>query len=143
MMVTYFIDNVITNSILQSKLAAQTFRGLASNWWRAHQQLVPEMVVSYEQLLEWIRTELVPLADPGAATLSWRQLRFLGDVEDYLKQLDQLTTHFPLPHTTLLVVATEPLGKEAVLAEYKADQMYGNCYEMRLLLVCIPPDLWK
>ena len=126
MMVTYFTDNIITNSILQSKLATQTFRGLASNWWRAHQQLVPEMVVLYEQLLEWIRTELVPLADPGAATLSWRQLRFLGDVEDYLKQLDQLTTHFPLPHATLLVMATEPLGREAVSAAYKADQMYGN-----------------
>ena len=125
-MVTYFTDNVITNSIIQSKLAVQTFRGLASNWWRAHQQLVPEMVVSYEQLLEKIRTELVPLADPGAATLSWRQLRFLGNVDNYLKQLDQLTTHFPLPHSTLLVIATEPLGREAVSAAYKADQIYGN-----------------
>jgi len=88
--------------------------------------LIPELVVSYEQLLEWIRTELVPMADPGAATLSWRQLRFLGEVEDYLKQLDQLTTHFPLPHAMLLVMATEPLGKDAVSAAYKADQMYGN-----------------
>ena len=84
------------------------------------------MVVSYEQLLEWIRTESVPLAYPGAATLSWRQLRFLGDVDDYLKQLDQLTTHFPSSHATLLVMATEPLGREAVSAAYKADQMYGN-----------------
>ena len=66
------------------------------------------------------------LLDPGAATLSWRQLRFFGDVEDYLKQLDQLTTHFPLPHATLLVMATEPLGREAVSAAYKADQIYGN-----------------
>ena len=68
----------------------------------------------------------MPLADLGAATLSWRQLRFLEDVDDYLKQLDQLTTHFLLPHSTLLVMATEPLGKEAVLAVYKADQIYGN-----------------
>ena len=68
----------------------------------------------------------MPLADPGAATLSWRQLRFLGDIDDYLKQLDQLTTYFPLPHATLLVMATEPLGREAVSAAYKADQIYGN-----------------
>ena len=65
------------------------------------------------------------MADPGTAALSWRQLRFLGDVEDYLRQLDQLSTHFPLPHETLLTMAAEPLGSEAVSAIYRADQMYG------------------
>ena len=75
MMSTYFSENVILNSVVQARLATQTFRGQALNWWRAHSQLVPELVVSYEQLLEWIRTELVPLADPATATLSWRQLR--------------------------------------------------------------------
>ena len=70
MMVTYFSDNVITNSVVQARLASQTFRGQALNWWRAHSQMIPELVVSYEQLLEWIRTELVPMADPATATLS-------------------------------------------------------------------------
>ena len=84
-MSTYFYDNAITNTIIQSRLAAQSFVGQALNWWRSHSQLVPELVISYEQLLEWIRTELVPLADPASATLAWRQLRFLGEVEDYLK----------------------------------------------------------
>ena len=125
-MSTYFFDNAITNTIVQSRLAAQSFSGQALNWWRAHSQLVPEMVISYEQLLEWVRTELVPLADPATATLAWRQLRFLGDVDDYLRQLDQLTTHFPIPQATLLTMATEPLGREVVSAVYKADQMYGR-----------------
>ena len=51
-MSTYFFDNAITNAIIQSRLAAQSFFGQALNWWRAHSQLVPELVVSYEQLLE-------------------------------------------------------------------------------------------
>ena len=51
-MSTYFFDNAITNTIVQSRLAAQSFSGQALNWWRAHSQLVPEMVISYEQLLE-------------------------------------------------------------------------------------------
>ena len=79
----------------------------------------------YEQLLEWLRAELVPMADPGTAVLSWRQLRFLGDIEDYLRQLDQLSIYFLLPHETLLAMAAEPLGSEAVSAIYRADQMYG------------------
>ena len=49
----------------------------------------------------------------------------MGDVEDYLRQLDQLSTHFPLPHETLLAMSAEPLGSEAISAIYKADQMYG------------------
>ena len=51
-MSTYFFDNAITNTIIQSRLAAQSFFGQALNWWRAHSQLVPELVISYEQLLE-------------------------------------------------------------------------------------------
>ena len=51
-MSTYFFDNAITNTIVQLRLAAQSFSGQALNWWRAHSQLVPEMVISYEQLLE-------------------------------------------------------------------------------------------
>ena len=98
----FFADNAIHNTIIQARLATQTFRGTAANWWRAHSMLFPQLVVSYEQLLEWLRTEMVPLADPATAVLAWRQLRFLGDVDDYLKQLDQLSTHFPLPHETLL-----------------------------------------
>ena len=80
----------------------------------------------------------MPLADPATATLSWRQLHFLSDVDDYLRQLDQLTTHFPLPPSTLLVMATEPLGRELVSLAYKADQMYGvdrmSCVRLRHLI---------
>ena len=125
MMGTFFADNEVTNPIFQARLATQTFRSQALFWWRAHSSLLPELVVTYEQLLEWVRAELVPMADPGTAVLSWRQLRFMGDVEDYLRQLDQLSTHFPLPHETLLAMSAEPLGSEAISAIYKADQMYG------------------
>ena len=125
MMGTFFADHDILNPIFQARLAVQTFRGQALFWWRAHSALLPELVVTYEQLLEWVRAELVPMADPGTAVLSWRQLRYMGDVDDYLHQLDQLSTHFPLPHETLLAMSAEPLGAEAISAVYKADQMYG------------------
>ena len=125
MMNTFFADNAIINPVIQARLATQTFRGTAANWWRAHSMIVPELVVTYEQLLKWIRTELVPLADPATAVLAWRQLRFLGDIDDYLRQIDQLSTHFPLPHETLLAMATEPLGREALSSVYKADQKHG------------------
>ena len=42
-----------------------------------------------------------------------------------MRQLDQLSTHFPLLHETLLAMSAEPLGSEAISAIYKADQMYG------------------
>ena len=122
----YFLDNDISNVIVQARLASHTFAGQALNWWHAHTQLVPELVVSYEQLLEWIRTELVPLADPASSALAWRQLRFLGEVEDYLKQLDQLSTHFPISQAHLLTLATEPLGKEVVSFAQKANHLYGK-----------------
>ena len=122
----YFLDNDITNVIVQARLASHTFAGQALNWWYAHQQLVPELVVSYEQLLEWIRTELVPLADPSSSALAWRQLRFLKEVEDYLKQLDQLTTYFPISQAHLLTLATEPLGREVVSFAHKANHLYGK-----------------
>ena len=70
MMGTFFADHDILNPIFQARLAAQTFRGQALFWWRAHSALLPELVVTYEQLLEWVRAELVPMADPGTAVLS-------------------------------------------------------------------------
>ena len=122
---TFFADNEVINPIFQARLATQTFRSQALFWWRAHSSLLPELVVTYEQLLEWVRAELVPMANPGTVVLSWRQLRFMGDVEDYLRQLDQLSTYFLLPHETLLTMSAKPLGSEAISAIYKADQMYG------------------
>ena len=37
----YFLDNDITNVIVQARLASHTFAGQALNWWHAHQQLSP------------------------------------------------------------------------------------------------------
>ena len=96
MMVTYFTDNVITNSILQSKLAAQTFRGLASNWWRAHQQLVPEMVVSYEQLLEWIRTEFSTTSRSRCSYLVMEAIEVLGRRRRLLEIIRSAYYTFPI-----------------------------------------------
>ena len=49
---TFFADNEVTNPIFQARLAMQTFRSQALFWWRAHSSLLPELVVTYEQLLE-------------------------------------------------------------------------------------------
>ena len=82
--------------------------------------------MSYDQLIEWIKCELVPKADPAASSLAWRKLKFTDSVSDYMTQLDKLTRHFPLRYDTLVPQATDPLGEEVVALAMRADIMYGK-----------------
>ena len=126
MMRYYFVITPVENPITQARLAVSTFKDIAQSWWRAHITRLPHLLISYDQLLEWIKCELVPKADPAASSLAWRKLKFTGSVSDYMTQLDKLTRHFPLRHDTLVPQATDPLGEEVVALAMRADIMYGR-----------------
>ena len=70
------------------------------------------LLLTFEQLTEWIRAELVPSASPDEALVAWQKLAFRGSIEDYLKQIDNLTLYYPLPNIVqTLTQATQPLGE--------------------------------
>ena len=92
----YFVVIPVDNPITQARLAVSTFKDIAQSWWRAHVTRLPRLLITYDQLIEWIKCELVPKADPAASSLAWRKLKFTGSVSDYMTQLDKLTKHFPL-----------------------------------------------
>ena len=66
----FFITHPVLNVVAQATLAVSTFRGHARHWWFSKMQLYPRLVVSYKQLLEWVRVELVPAATPQKAAQS-------------------------------------------------------------------------
>ena len=121
----YFVTAPVRNPVIQAHLAVTTFRLRAQKWWRAQVQARPELVITYDQLREWIKTELVPKADPRSTSAAWRQLRFTGNVQEYIDQLEALKEHFPLMKDPLLDLSTAPLGEEARAVIYRADAMYG------------------
>ena len=109
----YFVTAPVRNPVIQAHLAVTTFRLRAQKWWQAQVQARPELVITYDQLREWIKTELVPKADPRSTSAAWRQLRFTGNVQEYIDQLEALKEHFPLMKDPLLDLSTAPLGEEA------------------------------
>ena len=83
------------------------------------------LAVSFSQLVEWIRMELVPCTNPDEAMTAWQKLAFRGDVEDYLRQYDKLTLCYPLSHSLTLSQATQPLGEEFKSSARRVDMQYG------------------
>ena len=65
----YFRREGIANSILKARLAERTFRGKVARWWNAHSEERPNRSLLFARLLELVRTEMVPAADPSAACL--------------------------------------------------------------------------
>ena len=67
----FFVTQPVLNSVAQSVLAVSTFRGHAQKWWFSKTRLYPRLVVSFDQLMEWVRMELVPTASPQKAARAW------------------------------------------------------------------------
>ena len=122
----YFSTTPITNECLQAWLATHTFRRTVMRWWGSKTKQYPRLIVSFSQLLEWVRTELVPEADPEEAHNAWQKLAYRGDVEDYLRQYDKLTLYFPLPHQSILSQATQPLGSAFKASAKRVDMQHGK-----------------
>ena len=61
----YFEIIGILNPAVQGQLAVLAFRGTALDWWRAHRSHSPNYTLSFAQIAEWARTELLPESDPS------------------------------------------------------------------------------
>ena len=106
-----------------------TLRGRADKWWRAHLAARPSLVVSFPQLTEWVRAELVPDAMPSASILAWKKLVFNRNLKDYLKEVERLSMYYPVEPLVSHALACEPLGEALVhqvqaLDRAKAEMAY-------------------
>ena len=122
----YFRREGITNSVIQARLAERTFRGKMARWWNAHTEHHPERVLSFARVLELIRTEMVPAADPSAACLQWAGLQYEGKADAFLKELDRLTDTYPLERSALISLATRPFPPEFAGQVQTADAAHGK-----------------
>ena len=109
---THFKDCDIHNPICQSEVATATFTKNARNWWDAHTLKHPRLLVTYEQLLEWMRHELVPDSNPALAYMEWGTLRFKGNIQDYMRQVDRLMEYFPIQRDTMIACLANPISPE-------------------------------
>ena len=55
---------------MQARLAVVTFKDNAESWWIAHLQERPGVVLSFPQLLELMKVELIPGALVSASHLA-------------------------------------------------------------------------
>ena len=110
----YFREWGVENRVLQAKLAVVTFRDNAERWWIAHLDERPALVVSYAQLIEWMRVELVPGALTSASYLAWSDLQYRGNLEAYLRKIESLFQLHPIDPLTAHVYACRPLSRRLV-----------------------------
>ena len=113
------------NPIACAVAATATFQGKARSWWRAHFGRHPQLVIGYPQLVEWVKRELVPRADLGTSCVVWADLQFKGDVDGFLKELDQLMTFHPLKHDSMIRMSSRPFGAAFVSKAVSADAQFG------------------
>ena len=109
---THFKDCDIHNTICQFEVATTTFTRNARSWWDAHCVKRPGLLVTYEQLLEWIRHELVPDSNPALAYMEWNTLKYRGNVEEYMKQIERLMEYFPIQRDTMIACLAKPISTE-------------------------------
>ena len=70
--------------------------------------------MTYDQLLEWIRHELVLDSNPVLAYMEWNTLRYRWNVDDYMKQIDHLMEYFPIQRDTMIACLAKPISSEFV-----------------------------
>ena len=109
---THFKDCDIHNAICQFEVATTTFTRNARSWWDAHCVKCPGLLVTYEQLLEWIRHELVPDSNPALAYMEWNTLKYRGNVDEYMKQIERLMEYFPIQRDTMIACLAKPISSE-------------------------------
>ena len=71
--------------------------------------------MSFEQLTEWIRHELVPTSVPAESIRKWCELSHsTGKIEDYFRQVEELDMYYPQPPDVSQYLAARPLGQALV-----------------------------
>ena len=109
---THFKDCDVRNSVCQFEVATTTFTKNARNWWDAHCLKRPNLLVTYDQLLEWIRHELVPDSNPALAYMEWSNLHYRGNIDEYMKQVERLMDYFPIQRDTMIACIARPISPE-------------------------------
>ena len=84
-----FLNPRVTNNIARAELAATTFTHRACSWWLAHRTRAPKLLVTFDQLLEWLKRELVPHSSTSDAVSSWCDLTYTGDAKKYISDLER------------------------------------------------------
>ena len=67
-------------------------------------------MLSIDQLLEWIRVELVPQADPDMAALAWSDLKYEGNLDVFFAKMQTLSMYNPLPARQAQILASHQFG---------------------------------
>ena len=106
----YFEIIGILNPAVQGQLAVLAFRGTALDWWRAHRSHSPNYTLSFAQIAEWARTELLPESDPSVVILSWQRLKYQGNLDRFFKEVRALFVTNPMPIFTALTMVSDQFG---------------------------------
>ena len=123
----FFVTQPVLNPVAQASLATFAFRNVARKWWASKMKLYPRLVLTFDQLVEWVKKELTPGASPAKAAHAWAQLSYRGDTSDYVKQLEKLILAFPVDdREQLLLYVASPLGSEFESRISQADQCWGE-----------------
>ena len=110
----FFENWPVDNAVVQAKLAMVTLKNRAYKWWLTHKRDCLQLVVTFDQFVEWVRIELVPSALRSSSHLAWKRLKFQGDVDAYLQEVEFLMTQHPIDPLVSHALACEPLGEELV-----------------------------
>ena len=116
----------IVNTAIQAALAVGSLVGDANAWWLSHYLRCPNRDLSLDQLFEWVRTELVPTADPDMAVLEWNSLRFDGDLDQFFAKMQDLLQYNPLPPRQAQVLAAQRFGPMMVTRVQSAMAQAGT-----------------
>ena len=120
-----FLNLYISNGIIRAELATATLTHRARSWWLAHRTRTPNLIITFEQLVEWIKRELVPHSSTTDAVSAWSELSFKGDPDKYISDLKKLINHYPLRRESIIIMATKPLGSEIQRNIQLMDLQYG------------------
>ena len=107
-----FLNPYVSNNVMRAELASATLTHRARSWWLAHRTRTPNLLITFDQLLEWIKRELVPHSSTTDAVNAWSDLSYTGDIKKYINDLERLINHFPLRRESIIIMATKPLGKD-------------------------------
>ena len=108
----HFTMNGICNTATQGWLALGTLDDKAKQWWLSQKGLRPQLTLAFDQLVEWLRHEMVPSSITTSDLQAWMELRYEGNLDDYFQQVANLDAYHPVDPKDALVMASRPFGEE-------------------------------
>ena len=119
-LLNHFFNNEINNTALRRRLATETFKDNANGWWVAHKKMGREtLILSWKQLVEAVRTELVPTGTLGSIDEGWDELRYEGNKDEYFQKVSNMKQISVLTPAEQQHRVTKPFGQE-MLREWKS-----------------------